>query len=391
MLLRLIKIRLIKKCRPRRAKILFMNSEVPRTTAAAGLAGSAGASGRERKYWPVSIGARLQIWPPVVLAPMAGVTNYPYRKICRDFGAGLCTTEMVSARALLENNARTREIARFGPEERPRSIQLFGGDPGILAKAAEILRERVDHIDINLGCPAPKVIRKGGGAAIPSQPRLCREVIRAVVRAADPVPVSVKIRLGLDEDHFTFRDAGRIAEEEGCAWIGLHARTLAQRYSGRARWEYIGELREIVRIPVLGNGDVFSPADAARLLEETRCHGVVIGRGALGNPWLFADLKRMFDGEGGPVAPSLEEVLRIIRLHYRLLCEYFSRRRDADMAMRKFGTWYARGIKNATAIRRQFQTIEGPQDLEGVLEGMARAGWQDGFRTFQSGEEVEEG
>jgi len=318
---------------------------------------------------------------------MAGVTNYPYRKICRDFGAGLCITEMVSARALLEHHWRTREIARFGPDEEPRSIQIFGVDPGILSEAVWLLRGGVDHIDINFGCPVPKIAGKGGGAALPANPRLFRDIVRAVVRAADPIPVSVKMRLGLDEDRFTFREAARIAEEEGCAYIGLHARTMAQRYRGRARWQYIRELRELVQIPVLGNGDVFSADDGIRLLKETGCQGIIIGRGVLGNPWLFADLKRIMSGSGGPVAPTLEEVLEVIRLHYRLLKEYFSRPRDADMAMRKFGTWYARGLNGATLIRRQFQTINDSSDLERVLEAMARAGWHEGFRPFQPEEE----
>jgi nifR3 family TIM-barrel protein len=317
---------------------------------------------------------------------MAGVTNYPYRKICRDFGAGLCITEMVSARALKENHWRTQEIAEFGPEESPRSLQIFGSEPAVMAEAVELVRDRVDHLDINFGCPAPKVMRRGAGAVIPANPDLCRAVVRATVKAAAGVPVSVKLRLGLDEERFTFREAARIAEGEGCAYIGLHARTVAQRYSGNARWDYIAELVNQVRIPVLGNGDVFRAEDAFRLMERTGCQGVIIGRGCLGNPWLFGDLKRIFDGTGGPVAPTLEEVISIIRLHYRLLREHFSYPRAADVAMRKFGTWYARGLRNATAIRRQFQTIDGPEDLERVLAAMAAAGWQDGFRPFEPAE-----
>lgn len=342
-------------------------------------------------YRPLSIGERIRIWPPVVLAPMAGVTNYPYRKICRDFGAGLCITEMVSARALLEDHWRTQEIAQFGAEESPRSLQIFGCDPEVMAEAARRVRDRVDHIDINFGCPAPKVTRRGAGAAIPQNPSLCRAVVRATVRAAAPVPVSVKLRLGIDEDRFTFREAARIAEEEGCAYVGMHARTVAQRYGGAARWDYIRELKEMVKLPVLGNGDIFQAADAFRLMDRTGCDGVIIGRGCLGNPWLFADLKRMFDatlsgeaaGGAGPAAPAIDELISVIRLHYRLLKEHFSLPRAADMAMRKFGTWYARGLRNAAAIRRQFQTIDGPMDLDRVLETMAQAGFEDGFRPFQ--------
>ncbi len=334
-------------------------------------------------YRPLAIGPKLRIWPPVVLAPMAGVTNFPYRKICRDFGAGLCITEMVSSRALIEDHWRTKEIAEFGPDERPRSLQIFGADPAVMGEAARRMREAVDHIDINFGCPAPKVTKKGAGAAIPANPALCREVVRATVRAADPVPVSIKVRLGIDDGRFTFRDAAKIAEDEGCAYIGMHARTVEQRYRGRARWDYISELKSLVKIPVLGNGDVFRAEDAFRLMERTGCDGVIIGRGCLGNPWLFTDLRRRFDGLSGIAPPSLDEVIDVIRLHYRLLVEYFSLPRAADMAMRKFGTWYARGLKNAAAIRRRFQTIDGPADLDRVLEEMREAGWQDGFRPFE--------
>ncbi len=337
-------------------------------------------------YRPLRIGPRIEVWPPVVLAPMAGVTSYPYRKICRDFGAGLCITEMVSARALLEDHWRTQEIAEFGPGENPRSLQIFGADPAVMSEAVSRLRDGVDHIDINFGCPAPKVVRKGCGAAIPAKPDLCRAVVRATVKAAGGVPVSVKLRLGLDEDRFTFRDAARIAEDEGCAYVGLHARTMAQFYTGTARWDYIRELKDLVRIPVLGNGDVFSAEKCRGIFEATGCDGVIIGRGCLGNPWLFRDLKAMFEGAPAPPPPTLEDVIGIIRLHYRLLREHFSLPKVADMSIRKFGTWYVRGLRHAAGIRRQFQAIDGPDDLERVLEEMVRAGWQEGFRPFEAKE-----
>jgi nifR3 family TIM-barrel protein len=334
---------------------------------------------------PLRIGP-LEVRPPVVLAPMAGVTTWPYRKICRDLGAGLCTTEMVSARAMIEDVARTREIAGFGPGESPRSLQIFGSDPGVMAEAVTRLQSDVDHIDINFGCPVPKVTRKGAGAATPARPDLCRAVVRAVVRAAGPVPVTAKLRLGLDEDRFTFREAARIVEGEGCAAVGLHARTVAQLYSGRARWEFIRELKGIVGIPVLGNGDIFRAADAAAMIRETGCDGVIIGRGCLGNPWLFRDLRALFDGAPPPPPPTIGEHIGIIRLHYGLLRRHFPRPRAADCLMRKFGTWYSRGLRNAAAIRRLFQSIECPEDLEKILEEMSRCGWQDGFQPFQPGE-----
>ena len=317
---------------------------------------------------------------------MAGVTSWPYRKICRDLGVGLCITEMVSARGLLESQERTQEIAGFGPGETPRSLQIFGSDPGAMAEATALLRGTVDHIDINCGCPVPKVTSKGAGAATPARPDLYRAIVRAVVGAAAPVPVTVKFRLGLDEERFTFRDAGRIAEEEGCAAVALHARTVAQLYGGRARWEYIRELKSLVGIPVLGNGDIFRAEDAARMVAETGCDGVVIGRGCLGNPWLFRDLKALFEGVEGPPPPTLEEHIGLIRRHYGLLREHFPRPRTADMLMRKFGTWYVRGLRNAAAIRRLFQEVEGPEDVDRILEEMARCGWEKGFRPFQPGE-----
>ncbi|MBI4586696.1 MAG: tRNA dihydrouridine synthase DusB [Planctomycetes bacterium] len=331
------------------------------------------------RYRPLKIGPKIEIWPPVVLAPMAGVTNYPYRKICYEFGAGLCISEMVSARGLVEGNERTWEVAHFGPDERPRSLQIFGAEPEVLGEAVRRVKERVDHIDINFGCPAPKILKRGAGAAIPAQPALCRRVVRAAVKAADPVPVSIKVRLGLDEERFTFRDAGRIAEEEGCAYIGLHARTVAQRYGGRARWDYIEELKCLVRIPVLGNGDIWQAPDAFRMLAATGCDGVIIGRGCLGNPWLFAHLKMLFEGSGRPARPDLEEVAQVIRRHYRLLREHFRRPLQAEMLMRKFGTWYATGVRNAASLRRRFQTISSEADLEAVLEEMLRAGIMDGL------------
>ena len=328
------------------------------------------------KFAPLQIGAH-SVWPPVVLAPMAGVTNYPYRKICYEHGAGLCISEMISARGLVEENQKTWSLAHFGPEERPRSLQIFGAEPDVLFDAVRRVREKVDHIDINFGCPVPKVVKKGGGAMIPAKPELCRRVVRAAVRAADPVPVSIKVRLGLDEDRFTFRDAGRIAEEEGCAYIGLHARTVAQRYTGRARWDYIAELKELVSIPVLGNGDIWQAPDAFRLLEGTGCDGVIIGRGCLGNPWIFSHLRMLFEGGGVPRRPRLEDVINVIRHHFQLLSNFLGREQGAAMMMRKFGTWYASGVRNAATIRRRFQQISTEEDLEVVLAEMLAAGYTE--------------
>jgi nifR3 family TIM-barrel protein len=334
-------------------------------------------------FKPIALGARLRVWPPVVLAPMAGVTNYPYRKICGEHGAGLCVSEMVSSRGILDGGERTWKLAWFGPEERPRSVQIFGCDPRAMGEAARKLRSEldVDHIDINFGCPVPKITKKGMGAAAFLDPKNCRQVVRAVVRAVDPVPVTIKVRVGLDEERVTFREAGKIAAGEGCAYIALHARTAKQMYSGKARWELIRELKELVEIPVLGNGDIFTASDAALMMEETGCDGVVIGRGCLGNPWLFRDLKRLFAGTGEPERPGVEEIVRVVRQHYDLLVEHYADcPRVALLQLRKFGTWYARGFRGSAGLRTQFQKLETQADLERVLARLLEAGYEAGNR-----------
>ena len=322
------------------------------------------------RFLPLQLGPALAIWPPVVLAPMAGVTSYPFRRICRRHGAGLCVSEMVSSRGILDRHRATWRLVQFGAEERPRSIQIFGCDPHAMGEAARRLRDEleVDHIDINFGCPVRKLVRKGMGAAVPANPEICRSVVRAVVRGADPVPVTIKVRLGLDEERLTFRDAGRIAEDEGCRWIAVHGRTARQMYSGRARWDLIGELKASLSIPVLGNGDVFRADDALRRMEETGVDGVVIGRGCLGNPWLFRELCCAFEGAPAPPRPSQEEVVDVVREHFALLRNHFAESdREAILRMRKLGAWYVSGFENAAAFRRRFQTIESESDLEALF------------------------
>jgi nifR3 family TIM-barrel protein len=233
---------------------------------------------------PLRIGP-LVVDPPVVLAPMAGVTNLAFRRLCRGYGAGLYVSEMVTARALVEGNAKTMRMAAFGPDEDVRSIQLYGTDPAVMGEAVRRLVEGdgVDHIDLNFGCPAAKVTRRGGGAALPAHPLLFRRIVAAAVAAAGPVPVPVKMRIGVDDDHFTFLEAGRAAEGEGAVAVALHARTAEQLYSGQARWEAIARLKEAVTsVPVLGNGDICEASDALAMVESTGCDGVVIGRGCLG-------------------------------------------------------------------------------------------------------------
>ncbi len=320
---------------------------------------------------PVKIGP-IVADPPVVLAPMAGVTNAPFRRLCRSYGAGLYVSEMITARALVEGNAKTQMLASFDPDESPRSLQLYGVDPTYLGEAVRRLVDegRVDHIDLNFGCPAPKVTRLGGGAALPVRRKLMASLLRAAVRGAGDVPVTAKFRIGVDDDHLTFLDTGRIAEDEGCAAIALHARTAEQRYSGEARWAAIGELKEAVTsIPVFGNGDIWEAADAAEMMAATGCDGVVVGRGCLGRPWLFADLAELFAGRPVPPPPRLGEVARAMVTHLRLLSEWMGPERAAR-DFRKHAGWYLTGYPVGSEVRRTLSGLVSADQLEEVMGGL---------------------
>jgi nifR3 family TIM-barrel protein len=236
-----------------------------------------------------------QVWPPVVLAPMAGITNVGFRQLCREQGGGIYVCEMITTRALVERNPKTLRMIAFGADEQPRSLQLYGTDPEITAAAVRIVVEKnlADHIDLNFGCPVPKVTRRGGGAALPWRRRLFARLVRAAVDAASParVPVTVKMRKGIDDDHLTYVEAGLAAQDAGVAAVALHGRTASQRYSGTADWDAIATLKQALDVPVLGNGDIWEADDALRMVAHTGVDGVVIGRGCLGRPWLFADLE----------------------------------------------------------------------------------------------------
>lgn len=325
------------------------------------------------EFAPLALGP-MEVWPPVVLAPMAGVTNYPFRTLCRRFGAGLYVSEMITARPLVEGNAKTLKLADFGPEESPRSLQLYGVDPHYVGLAvARLVREgAVDHIDMNFGCPVAKVTRKGGGAALPLKRPLLREIVRAAVANAGDVPVTIKFRMGVDEDLLTYLDAGRIGEEEGCAAVALHARTAAQLYSGEARWEAITRLKEhVTRIPVLGNGDIWEAEDALRMMRETGCDGVVVGRGCLGRPWLFRDLADVFDGRDPRNPPSFGEVLDMMVEHAELLVSWWEER-FAMRAFRRFTTWYTKGFRGSAALRAELLKIETLEGLRAAVAGLPR-------------------
>lgn len=300
---------------------------------------------------------------------MAGVTNYPFRRLCRGFGAGLYVSEMITARGFLEGNRMTRLLASGHPDETPRSVQLYGSDPDEVGEAARALvGEGVEHIDLNFGCPAPKITRHGGGSAIPVKPRLMARLVRAAVRAAAPAPVTVKVRKGIDETLLTFRDAGRVAEAEGAAAIGLHARTAAQLYSGDADWPAIAELKAAVDLPVLGNGDLWECWDALRMLRATGCDGVIIGRGCLRRPWLFAELDAVFGGREPAPPPSLGEIVALVGRHAEGLVEFFGPEVGIRQ-MRKWCLWYTAGFRGAATIRPALIRIE---SFEAMLELLAR-------------------
>ncbi len=292
--------------------------------------------------------------PPVVLAPMAGVTNIAFRRLCRTFGAGLYVSEMVTARALVEGNAKTLAMASFGEDEPLRSVQLCGVDPGVMGAAVSRLVGTigVDHIDLNFGCPAGKVTRQGAGAALPVHRALFRSIVAAAVRAAGSVPVTVKLRIGIDGQRVTYLEAGRIAEDEGVAAMTLHARTAEQLYSGEADWTAIGRLKEAVAsIPVLGNGDLWEASDALAMVAATGCDGVVVGRGCLGRPWLFRDLDDAFAGRPRQAPPHLGEVATMMRAHAELLCQSFGE----DLGVRQFrkhAGWYLTGFPVGPVVRR---------------------------------------
>jgi nifR3 family TIM-barrel protein len=300
---------------------------------------------------------------------MAGVTNSSFRKLCRRFGAGLYVSEMLGARAIVEKHARTLQLAEFADGETIRSIQLYGTHAETVAEAVRRLVDgrRVDHIDMNFGCPAPKVTRHGGGAVLPFKWRLFQSIVAAAVRAAGPVPVTIKFRLGIDDDHLTFLNAGRISEAAGAAAVALHARTAEQLYSGEARWAAIGELKQAVTsIPVLGNGDVWDADDALTMVEQTGCDGVVVGRGCLGRPWLFRELAEAFAGRPLTPPPRLGEVAGIMIDHAGLLVDQFGVERGIRN-FRKHPSWYLHGFVVGGDVRRALSSAESVGQIEDLM------------------------
>ncbi|MBY6685349.1 tRNA dihydrouridine synthase DusB [Rhodococcus sp. BP-149] len=320
----------------------------------------------------------LALRSPVVLAPMAGVTNVAFRTLCRELEetltgstSGLYVCEMVTARALVERQPATLHMTTFGPTETPRSLQLYTVDPDTTYDAAKMIVDEnmADHIDMNFGCPVPKVTRKGGGAALPYKRSLFGRIVAAAVKATEgtDIPVTVKFRIGIDDEHHTHLDAGRIAAGEGAAAVALHARTAAQRYSGTADWSEIARLKDHVRdVPVLGNGDIFDASDAARMMAETGCDGVVVGRGCLGRPWLFAELSAALRGTTAPTPPTLGEVAVIMRRHAELLSDHHGEGRGLR-EMRKHVAWYMRGFPAGSDLRVRMATVSTLAELDELL------------------------
>ncbi|MFJ2980415.1 tRNA dihydrouridine synthase DusB [Curtobacterium sp. NPDC087082] len=318
---------------------------------------------------PLRIGP-IEVDVPVVLAPMAGITNMAYRRLCREYGAGLYVCEMITSRALVERTPVSMQLIQHHESETPRSIQLYGVEPNTVAEAAMILvgEDRADHIDLNFGCPVPKVTRKGGGAALPWKLDLFKELVTKTVRAAGDVPVTVKMRKGIDGDHLTYLDAARIARDAGVAAVSLHARTANEHYSGHADWSAIATLKEtITDIPVLGNGDIWSAADALRMVDETGADGVVVGRGCLGRPWLFGDLAAAFRGEGLRYMPSLGEVAVAFKRHAELLVEFFGSEEHGCRDVRKHVAWYFKGYPIGGDVRSGLAMASSLQEIDDLL------------------------
>lgn len=321
---------------------------------------------------PLQIGPHT-VWPPVVLAPMAGITNAPFRTLCREFsgGKGLFVSEMITTRALVERDSKTLRLIRFDATEKPRSLQLYGVDPVTVGKAVRMIADEglADHIDLNFGCPVPKVTRKGGGSALPYKRNLLRSILREAVGNAGALPVTIKMRKGIDDDHLTYLDAGRIAVEEGVTAVALHGRTAAQHYGGTADWDAIARLKEHVpEIPVLGNGDIWRADDALRMMRETGADGVVVGRGCLGRPWIFGDLVGAMENGGqagdAPARPTFREVAVVMRRHAELLGEWIGDEERGVIDFRKHVAWYTKGFSVGSQLRRSLAVSSSLAELD---------------------------
>lgn len=313
---------------------------------------------------------------------MAGITNTAFRRLCREYGGGLYVSEMVTSRALVERTEESMRLIGHHESENIRSVQLYGVDPKTISEAVTMLvaENRADHIDLNFGCPVPKVTRKGGGAALPYKQDLFRAIVQSAVRAAGEIPVTVKMRKGIDSNHLTFLESGKAAADVGAAAVALHGRTAAEYYSGNADWNAIYELKDSLRdVQVLGNGDIWSAADAIRMMRQTGVDGVVVGRGCLGRPWLFADLQKAFEEYArdpqsdlaiDPVQPTLGEVAQAFKQHAILLVEFFESEERACRDIRKHVAWYFKGYPVGGEFRAALAQVESLSQMDDLLGGL---------------------
>ena len=326
---------------------------------------------QENLIHPLQIGS-VTIPNNLILAPMAGVTDLPFRLLCKEQGAGLLCMEMVSAKAISYKNKNTEGLLEIDPRENPVSLQLFGSEPELMARVAHSIEDRpFDILGLNMGCPVPKVVNNGEGSALMRDPKLAGEIIHAISHAIHK-PFTVKIRKGFDEDHVNAVEIAKIAEANGAAAIAVHGRTREQYYSGRADWDIIRQVKEAVSIPVIGNGDLNSPEDVIRMAEETGCDGFMIARGAQGNPWIFSRLLRYFETGSLPDKPSLDQVADMIIRHADLLVahkgEYIGMRE-----IRKHAAWYTAGYPHSSRLRVSVNTIEDRDSLLRLMDS-----WREG-------------
>ena len=303
----------------------------------------------------------------IFLAPMAGVTDSTYRMICKEMGAELVFTEMISAKGLYYKDENTKNLTKINPKENPVALQIFGSDPKIMAIITEKYinpREDIEILDINMGCPAPKIVKNGDGSALLKNPSLVRKILREIVKVSTK-PVSLKIRMGWDHNSINGIEIGKIAEEEGVSFLTIHARTRDMFYSGNADWDYIKKMKENIKIPIIGNGDIFEPIDAIKMMEYTGCDGVAIGRGAMGNPWIFSRIQNLLDGKED-IVPSSNEKIDMAIKHLNLLCN-MKGENIGVREMRKHIAWYLKGMKNSNSIKNRINTIKEKNEIENVL------------------------
>lgn len=304
----------------------------------------------------------------IILAPMAGVTDLPFRLLCHEQGAGMAVTEMVSAKAILYKNKNTKELMAVDPAEGPVAVQLFGSDPEIMAEiAAQIEDGPFAAIDVNMGCPVPKIVNNGEGSALMKDIKLAEKILTSMVKAVKK-PVTVKFRKGFNDQCLNAVEFAKMAESSGAAWVAVHGRTREQYYSGTADWEVIRQVKEAVKIPVIGNGDIFHAQDAARMMQETGCDGVMVARGAKGNPWIFREIRQYLEIGEIPPRPSTEEIREMILRHGRMLSEY----KGENVAMREMRShmaWYTKGMKHSASLRCEINQVETLEGLAALLDG----------------------